>query len=834
MSLNDLAPTNTKRARDGAARLCKAFLGEEGVTWEYLEVCMKRDNAPLILEAVVDKFGLHLAFKEGRKGKLLARHSVMQYFRQAKNWLLYQFPQHRAAVDKALLKKGQMLERYCMKRESGNFVKKSPACTKKALKQMMLYLYSTGVTAADYQDAALLCLLWYLFGRASDISHLRKVNLSIGSAGIFFLRLIRVKTSEEQGLSLFPDEDFFTCPLLAIAVALATQSAPSAALLNHLPEQQVVTEASLTPAAPLIDLIDNPEAVAPLGSASEEDKPLDDTIGIHGYVNRVLARVMPEAGVAERLTSHSFRRGGAQHANGIGMCVQWIFDRGAWNMTATNKAFAYVFNTPAEDHKVARVLSNRGPDDSVSLLSLDVFDSHTQHCIRSVASALFTSSSGMESEQYNVNSAVLDTLMAYLLRHYPALKALSGSGLVVLRLEACVAKRGYTVNDLLAWSAYLTSNPSTAADSKTMISQEIPRDITQHPVFLQQTALIEQLIQVNKKLDARLTVMEDKIGNKHPLTPVTLNKDPSDKTSPVKRRRTSPALSLKDAWFAWYTQEPRMWSSTDSETKHARSTEKLVVAFLKLFLPDGFVLDETSPRYRDDVLETGARAEKSMLMFLQQQVITARGAQNVLKFMRKLHKSGVLNEHISNYQQRQSHGLIVDPAPSHTNDTIGLKPTKNGISSAKEFKTLCIAVAKSCKIRVSDEAIRHLRLTMNATVASTSLLPEAIEVVFTSLTERKKGRASLEDIREWLAPPAVDDEEGGDEDLYGEKVHYMRKILNWKRVNGKTYYLVEWEATWEPREHRSRTVVAAFEKERRLLVRKKFFEDEAVEDNTFN
>lgn len=163
------------------------------------------------------------------------------------------------------------------------------------------------------------------------------------------------------------------------------------------------------------------------------------------------------------------------------------------------------------------------------------------------------------------------------------------------------------------------------------------------------------------------------------------------------------------------------------------------------------------------------------------------------------------------------------------------KPTKNGISSAKAFKTLCIAVAKSCKIRVSDEAIRHLRLTMNITVASTSLLPEAIQVVFTSLAGRKIQRAKLVDIREWLASPAVDnDEVDGDEDSESEKIHYVRKILNWKRVKGKTYYLVEWESTWEPREHLSQNIVAAFEKERRLLVRKKFFEDEAVEDNTLN
>ncbi|KAG3174033.1 hypothetical protein PC128_g18166 [Phytophthora cactorum] len=390
MSLKNLAQVNTKRARESAARSFLKFIEDEGVTWEYLEVCMQRENAALLLAAVVDKFGMYLAFKEGRKGQLLARYSVMQYYRQAKNWLLEKFPQHRAAIEKTLLTKGQVLERYCMKRESGVFVNKAPACTKKGLKQMIEYLYSTANTSGDYNDAALL----------------------VYSGDIFFVRFIRVKTSEEQGLSLCLDDDFVTCPLLVIALALITQSSPTAAMLNQLPEHQAQSQTSLTPATPLIILTDHPEDVPDLQvpkNRSPEDKQTDSAPGIHNYVNRVLDRVAKKAGVAERLTSHSFRRGGAQHANGAGMCVQWIFDRGAWNMTAANKAFAYVFSTPSEDHKVARVLSSHDPEKAVLLLSLDAFDSETQVKIRSVASAFFTASSGLEMPQYNVNERVLDT-----------------------------------------------------------------------------------------------------------------------------------------------------------------------------------------------------------------------------------------------------------------------------------------------------------------------------------------------------------------------------------------------------------------------------------------
>jgi hypothetical protein len=102
------------------------------------------------------------------------------------------------------------------------------------------------------------------------------------------------------------------------------------------------------------------------------------------------------------------------------------------------------------------------------------------------------------------------------------------------------------------------------------------------------------------------------------------------------------------------------------------------------------------------------------------------------------------------------------------------KPVKNAVSSAKEFKTLCIAASKAHKIRVSDQAIRHLRLTMNTAVVSASLLPEAIDVIYAALAERKKRRVSLDDVREWLlAPPSADDEELDDED---EKQHHVREL----------------------------------------------------------
>jgi hypothetical protein len=63
-----------------------------------------------------------------------------------------------------------------MKREKGASVKKAPARTKTALKKIMEHLYSTEVNAADYQDATLVELLWFLFGHSSDLTILGKAN----------------------------------------------------------------------------------------------------------------------------------------------------------------------------------------------------------------------------------------------------------------------------------------------------------------------------------------------------------------------------------------------------------------------------------------------------------------------------------------------------------------------------------------------------------------------------------------------------------------------------------------------------------------------------------
>ncbi|KAH9091786.1 hypothetical protein Ae201684P_011330 [Aphanomyces euteiches] len=321
MGIQDLVPANTTKAKSTAIKAFTRFVTEENLTMEYIQSQFALDTTGVLMERVLDKFGSYLAFLDTKNGKQLARNTVIPI------------------IVAKLLKMGTTLDRYCLKRDKGGFIKKAVACTKDHLRTLMVHQYSTAKNATDYQDAALLCLLWYLFGRASDLSSLRKTNLTVSAGGVLFVRLIRMRTSEEQGLSLYYDENYLACPITSIAAALVMQTTPDVALLGHLPDSQDQTQLDSVPSMALMDLL-NGSLGADSSSASKA--------GVEVSVTPLTA--LPGA----ELTSHSFRRGGAQHANSsVELSPQWIFDRSSWNMTATNKAFAYVFNTSNEDQKVA-------------------------------------------------------------------------------------------------------------------------------------------------------------------------------------------------------------------------------------------------------------------------------------------------------------------------------------------------------------------------------------------------------------------------------------------------------------------------------------------------
>lgn len=74
---------------------------------------------------------------------------------------------------------------------------------------------------------------------------------------------------------------------------------------------------------------------------------------------------------------------------------------------------------------MAKVLSGRDVDATVSLLDTTAFDTETQAKISTVRARLFNACHKLGNAKYNANDRVLDVLTAYLIRHYPALKKLA-------------------------------------------------------------------------------------------------------------------------------------------------------------------------------------------------------------------------------------------------------------------------------------------------------------------------------------------------------------------------------------------------------------------------
>jgi hypothetical protein len=238
----------------------------------------------------MDKFAAHLAFSEGARGKVLVASSVMSYFRNVKNWLLDAYPQCKVVIEERVLEVGRILEKYCKKRDTDGPTKLANACTKTDLARLIEHLFTNASTITDYQDAALLSIMWYVFGRASDLSIVKKDSVSVCFGAVLFIRLTRVKTSEQQGLSLYPDDDFRTCPVLALAIALAVQTQPCEQLLETIKPSVPEIGDSALQSLPLMELLTMAEQAAalplPPPSVRATARIATQAPGIHNQVNR--------------------------------------------------------------------------------------------------------------------------------------------------------------------------------------------------------------------------------------------------------------------------------------------------------------------------------------------------------------------------------------------------------------------------------------------------------------------------------------------------------------------------------------------------------------------
>ncbi|KAG4037461.1 hypothetical protein PC123_g26975 [Phytophthora cactorum] len=474
-------------------------------------------------------------------------------------------------------------------------------------------LYYDAASPKDYQDAALLALMWYAFGRASDLGFVVKGNLFVRADGVVLVRLIRVKTAEAQGLSLSPDRDsFIPCPLHAIAMDLVMQDSPCAQLLDH-PHLVGGSEESV-PAPADIPLA---EARASCGDDDVQSEPTqkkrkvpEDNMKIHAYVNRVVksaSAVQAKAKSTGNLTSHSFRRGGAQHAiSDPLLSAQWIFDRGSWNMMAANKAFAYVFNTTSKDQKIARVLSGWDAIKKPPVPTLSWFDSASQQQALELGNLLFQPSIDTQDPEKKLNGRVAEVLVASLIQHFPEVLERYPMCLYAARMRECLVTLGLSRTQMLPWSSELQAKATRKDLEETEGDEE--KLTREKKLINHQNRTIGELIAMNRALTDRVNLLEyaGGVGQTDVSSTLPVNstqtREVYSESSTKSNTCGSKALPKGPAaiWFEWYAKTPRRWDVCGDRQK--KSAYKQTVNCMKRFLPNGFHLDPSTATYCDQDL----------------------------------------------------------------------------------------------------------------------------------------------------------------------------------------------------------------------------------------
>lgn len=125
-------------------------------------------------------------------------------------------------------------------------------------------------------------------------------------------------------------------------------------------------------------------------------------------------------------------------------------------------------------------------------------------------------------------------------------------------------------------------------------------------------------------------------------------------------RPNTPSKSLKIVWFEWLSEQ--LWKS--GKSRQRAHEFKVAVTFLKLFLPNGFNIDE------DNVLKIGAEAERNALAFLRLNGSTVNSYGTAVIAFKALNRDDTLSDLIMRYEELKLRGAIVDSSPPEAKFTL--------------------------------------------------------------------------------------------------------------------------------------------------------------------
>ncbi|KDO22315.1 hypothetical protein SPRG_12777 [Saprolegnia parasitica CBS 223.65] len=146
------------------------------------------------------------------------------------------------------------------------------------------------------------------------------------------------------------------------------------------------------------------------------------------------------------------------------------------------------------------------------------------------------------------------------------------------------------------------------------------------------------------------------------------------------------SMAMAKTWYTWFVGTPAMytaeWDASNGNRQHKNQT-KTVVAFMRLFATEGYVLRADAPHYKSLVTEIGERLEARCKAFLQEHNLSAASASPVAKAFRELRDSGALDDKAAMTARLLATGIIVDPSPPSMHATAMAKNAKKTQSQTK-------------------------------------------------------------------------------------------------------------------------------------------------------
>lgn len=249
---------------------------------------------------------------------------------------------------------------------------------------------------------------------------------------------------------------------------------------------------------------------------------------------------------------------------------------------------------------------------------------------------------------------------------------------MVARVEECCIEAGFQLSELMSWSVELQKERTEVAPLAPANSThtEPPSDqaARDRATIKHQAAVINGFIELSKRLEERIVALESenrkrKVESAHEAAAQYTQGDKhTEDESPKKKKKKEASAHLSSVWYEWFTRVPRVWKSGATRQKKSNSTR--TVAFMKLFLLEGFSIDESTSAFEDTVRGYGLLAEERVLRFLDARGVNASGAQSVLKHMRDAHSEGALNGRIAAYKMLRATEAIADPSPLKSQDIL--------------------------------------------------------------------------------------------------------------------------------------------------------------------